>query len=817
MLLSMIDEESYERAMLDDSESIMQNHLLPKSLPWARPRVELLRTLPRDIEDIQGVWYAGGDGEDELPRTNINSGRFGYGMFDMGGLRKEDVKGTRADTIISARTSPQAISRATSRSPPDMRRQRSKKRSKEEHSDGDEELDYDEDKYDIVQAYQSDQFEAAARRSSDKGVIELNGKQGKKYQHIHSFYGSLNQSPSVTPVKLPLPSLEWSLLMYQYQNVLTQDPSLKHGEESVKRAKTIMQAERAEKCSSMPLYWDKIDRNKFKEPPAFFDISDDDIDASVNVLSSFHQRMKIREKRKRKISSLTKDCSRSWKISVKVGGVSSRASISRPETKPMYCNAMFPTYVQSGQTLTLESAKLKDEKEGLRDYLGSYDCRATSTNREKSFDAMDDEENFNRKDGRSKRINVGRTRIIWSKANVGGSKVGITSLFNGQKLDAASYKRPKELKVTIRLNGKIISVVEHEEISCPSSGGTPKQKRTSGNLFTEKFKWSAGKVNEAINIICKDASSNPNTRTVTSTLSSPTLSEEEEEEDLELDTTNAFCMIDTDGYVRNMAKDLKIVDGKQLFNKKGKVTKSQDEKISNLVKHDGSILQQEPPKFVCVPLCDGYFRNECESPGSMLGSSIGKMLNQAAKAKTGGADTPVCTICWTGSENYQILECGDCGLLAHQDCCLGAGEFNTNYATTNNDWVWKCAMCKEASSPSSKSNRTRLVSDGPSIALSASTTAPASAMAPSNGNGSRKSQRTPRLPHRFQNDSGAALVTPVATKNIPIQINDKCTLCPHSGNVYNVHLLSIAHYDDIISLTLRFCNVLFNLYLQEEQ
>jgi hypothetical protein len=69
-----------------------------------------------------------------------------------------------------------------------------------------------------------------------------------------------------------------------------------------------------------------------------------------------------------------------------------------------------------------------------------------------SFEAMD---NVGAKtaSGRSKRISVGRTRRIWSEASTKYSKPTLSSFLTGKKFDASAYKRPKDIKVSVILNG----------------------------------------------------------------------------------------------------------------------------------------------------------------------------------------------------------------------------------------------------------------------------------------------------------------------------------------------------------------------------
>ena len=78
--------------------------------------------------------------------------------------------------------------------------------------------------------------------------------------------------------------------------------------------------------------------------------------------------------------------------------------------EPIYCQASFPSSVQIGKIVALETAMQMDN-DGLASSLGSYDCRAGATNPAMSFQAMDDVTKIDAA-GRAKKINVGRTRLI---------------------------------------------------------------------------------------------------------------------------------------------------------------------------------------------------------------------------------------------------------------------------------------------------------------------------------------------------------------------------------------------------------------------
>jgi len=550
---------------------------------------------------------------------------------------------------------------------------------------------------------------------------------------------------------LPLHSLTTCLLACQLHNILPRDPWVKHDEKSIKFAKTLIQAERAEACSSMPLYWSKIDKGSFIEPPAYLDLTAEPSDDSSDD-ESFYKILKKREERKRKIESLSNACTRKWKVSVKVANVSSRTVLARPEMQPMYCIAIFPSYVQSGQSLTVESAQLKDKEEGLGESLGSYDCRATAANPAMSFEAMTNKDIAAGKDngaGRSKRINVGRSRLIWSKARMSASKATFTSMLTGLKLDAATYKRPKEAKVSIRLSGKVISAISAD------IGDEGKQKRTSGNLFTDKVKWSKNKVHEALNTASKDS-----------------LVEQEDSGDTDDPfPSNAQCTLDPEEYLESLVKNIKLQDGKRTKKQGRDSISSVDDVTEDLMSETtvigGAIVPKYVrPKFFCLPLGDGLIRTHCESPGTMNGSlDLPKLLKSVASMNSSG---PLCTVCWTGSETYQVLQCLKCGLLSHRDCCLDGGEYVTN---SKNDLVWKCTVCEGVPYVEILPTKPGPINEEPINHSSSS----------DNDQGGRKSRRTSRLPRRFKEEAESATSLPQKQKQPVSESSLKCTLCPHSG------------------------------------
>jgi hypothetical protein len=556
-------------------------------------------------------------------------------------------------------------------------------------------------------------------------------------------------------VKLPLPSFTSCMVRCQNRNLVQRDNWLKHDERTIKIAKAFLQAERAEICSSMPLYWKRIDEGCYKEPPPFIDFANEGIaEDDCSNHNSVYTRMKMREKRKRKVEALSNACTRKWRVSVKVASVSSRPTLVRREIKPMYLKAELPSYVQYGKSLTLESAYVKDQEEGLRSSLGSYDCRATSTTPSMSYAAMD---NIGVKtaNGRSKRINVGRTRLIWTGVSMTNTKPSFASMLTGEKLDSSSYKRPKSVTVVVRLNGKIISEPAQEEDN---------QKPRKDDKYVEKFTWSKSKVHKAFETI-------ENKKPVS--IVSDTSGDEEISQ-------TALCTIDLGEYFKALIEHNSEVT---------KEVKPLDYHVSTIhLTPSSSILRKvRKPRILCLPLDDGFFRVLCVNPGLLEGSlQYPTILSDIAKLNVDG---PLCTVCWTGSEQKNVLRCESCNLYAHKECCLDAGRSRETSKST----FWTCAKCTKTpyeeylpklhTTPTHTQNAT---SHGNS---------------PNLQSGSRKSQRRTKLPSRFKEDALEDDKAPtivrqlIDSKTTRYRTNPKCTLCPYSGKAIVIYYNCICSLD----------------------
>lgn len=721
MILSRVDEVEHEKAVWEDADRVMRNHILPKTLPWAKPRIELLRSLPRDIEDMPGVWHAGEDQSGDVYRKDINSGLFGFGMHDSGGLLKADLSTTTPQVSFSPKPGT-GIS--------DMPSSPTRTPTRRRAAIGAEEILHHFHEETNLEC--NDTFTAAARRSEDPGIIELAG--------LYFPICYISNSPSYLSnilsfllflVKLPLPSKTTALLKF-HNHRMPQDTST---------SEKILQGERAETCSKMPLYWDKVDGNVFQEPPAF--VKDEDIEEKLldDKDFSMYTYMKERSNRKRKIEELTKACSRNWKISVKFANTSSRSNLAPKVKNAMILLAELPSYVQNGQALTYESALLKDKEEGLREKLGSYDCRATSLSTSMSFDAMDGTK-ASKSAGRSKRLNVGRTRLIWSGvSNAAGNKLNFSSLLSGEKLDSGSYKRPRDVKVMIRLNGNIIQE-EMEEDS---------DKKRNREIFSEKFSWSSSKVSQAVETACPTVNG----------ISTVTEQREEGDEDGPCYfPENVHCNMDCISYFGS------LMAGKKVPNEE-----------TSIKTPSGIEMTFDRPQFICMPVDEGFMRVFHSHPGNFRPiEGLQKMLSKVAASSNGTDISQIlsnvrnspskklyCTVCWLPHfPKNKVYQCQECDMPCHISCCQGRPIYE-NKSDIPSSWI--CAVCENT--PYTEVLRQRPESNDAHISSP-----------------SRKSQRSPKIPARYK-DNEFKIEGSFWFKTYQMKSNKtdlpKCTLCPHSG------------------------------------
>ena len=749
MLLSCLDNKSYSRAVLRDSNTYLENILFPMVFPWHNTKVSLTRTTPKDIDEMCGVVYV------EEAEVSIGEGRegpadgvFGFGKHEMGvDPTKDDHQNAY---IYEMRQSSRARGNVTAMS--------------------------------------------AARRSNDHGQIEL------------------------AVLMPPPPSIDTLLFAHrevgspQVLNFCNSD------QEEIFKMKAIANGERAQAAASMPLYCESVDGDAFFNPPAFPDSDDDDYEGRVgddeklkgrdqeeDLIGLYEHGVETgyvgimqRERIAKKRRDLVTSCSRRWKISIRVGGSSSRSRLFRSKVsscdapnicagvnctlkRPMLCAAILPNSVQNGKSVKLDEAS-KMDIEGLAASLGSYDCRSMlQSASEKSSSAK-------------KKVNVGRTRLLWTErsdrrkdgcmnATPKAGKATYTSIITGRRLDPNAYRRPREVHVGIRLNGHLL----HEEIGGESTdilqaNGTDlfyssiarRSARSNLNYDDSRLgdapspvpardSWTDAEINRAIksNSQVKKYSSPKITRTNKVPCPSAHASLSTKSIDPSELVGNAALQIkrlvkgapkqrDSD-LVTNVGVSHIDVRRNPLLHRKN--FEKGNSRRCVATDHGADLtLKHIAPRFACLPLDDGLVRNVCIAPGKMEGVPVHIVLHSVAKNE--GFER-LCSLCWTGgggTTRSKVFECVDCGLFVHVDCCLNKGYF-----FGGDNLLWRCAVCQDAYLSAKEADGRE---GGP----------PTAAMKP---------RRSTTLPSRFR--VGQEEFSKFVSRPSP-----KCTVCPHSGGAMSM-------------------------------
>jgi hypothetical protein len=164
-----------------------------------------------------------------------------------------------------------------------------------------------------------------------------------------------------------------------------------------------------------------------------------------------------------------------------------------------------------------------------------------------------------------------------------------------------------------------------------------------------------------------------------------------------------------------------------------------------------------PPKIECVPDSCGTIHTVCVLPGKLAFSSVSSVLNLHATS----AGRNSCTVCWAATPGgVEVMECNNCGLLAHPPCCLDPGQIK-KASTENFDHTWKCSTCCYQELENLDESRSNGSSDHV---------------------GTKKSKRKPKLPSRF--DDSELLVDSIHSPR-PEEIisapEKQCAVCLLSG------------------------------------
>lgn len=582
---------------------------------------------------------------------------------------------------------------------------------------------------------------SAARRSRDPGVVELT-------------------------VQMPLPASIGSMTPKDWRDRLIREGT-----------------ENAETLLHLPYHWnrEKTDNSMIDSTKASGSINGSfqytKATAAASTSDIVHEpyaRLNQSQGKARQQRDFSLACTRSWKISSKVEGVSTRTSIfpspilikggidksKRQVIRPMLCMAGLPEEVQTGKTVSIEEASKLDQ-EGLSERLGSYDCRFA----DKLLAHKKDSNN-------KKRVEVGRNRLVWSNLIQGDesaptssrNRVVYNSLMTGRRLDPSAIVRPREIKVGVRLKGKLLVEEAIEEAPQVAASNPKKRKHTTRSADSvdierrHSIQVSELRNDEEI----EDAFAFTFTGT-SKLLPNKILLEKSSE------NGSIVCMsVNSKSYSPEQVDHHDIIASLVKFNQN---TRRKDRHEAAAPSH--YIRSYTTPRFFVLPSEDLHPRTICTSSGKMPGSSVHECLRSVSQADT----TIKCSVCLSddGTGNYVVQKCSSCGLFAHLNCCLDKGHFvfspepsfqptpgeqemvngasdaAVRQSGTNGRHEWQCAVCSQYT---------------------------------------EKSKRNARLPSRFtvdmvqdQSKQSSDDSTFGASKNVP---GPRCHLCPHRGGAMSM-------------------------------
>mmetsp|Transcript_32195 Transcript_32195/g.69483 ORF Transcript_32195/g.69483 Transcript_32195/m.69483 type:complete len:954 (+) Transcript_32195:30-2891(+) len=651
-ILARLDGSSYSRALYKDARSINENFLVPPNFPWhSRKRLpqKMMKTMPRDIDDLHVITHC----QDELhaPFGDFQ-GPFGFGRYENGHVRGNCSSSGSTTPLVNM------LSLKTDRCAP-----------------------------------------AAARRSDDPGVLELNAQ-------------------------IPLPSSIYAISS-EDTNTLTLSEKWK--------AELLKDPARAVTLSHLPFHWSKKgDCLSIGQRMDHADSGTQESHIEPNESDFDSQKLTQSRSRSRAQLEMARSCARKWKISMKVGGVSSRATLfasstdvdntdsdqglenTRTVIRPMLCLASLPQSIQFGQTVPIENA-MEMDKNGFAHSLGSYDCRYTDALLNPKRDS------FNR----GKRIEVGRTRLLWSNLIQGDTfplpsnrnRLTLNCLITGQRVDASKCKRPTAVKVGVRINGRFLMEKALEDLPTTTMSNVRKRKHSTrqsenqGPALKSRIQCPESRTDEEIDAaLCNNSTIQAQPQNVQHIQQR---SNNGAVIYLEMGS-QSFSHSDID---RNdiIAALLKSTLKKSAQRKLKGSTSSDNLSIEGVPTSYGGIefiKKCTPPRFACVPLEDGLLRTICVNAGNMPGTSVHQVIRQISEQENDRR----CSVCWSdeGSGKEGVQKCVKCGLLAHSNCCLGKGEFSiassdSNGTATHSNakthveiepsdyqsehWQWQCTVC----------------------------------------------------------------------------------------------------------------------------
>ena len=329
-------------------------------------------------------------------------------------------------------------------------------------------------------------------------------------------------------------------------------------------------------------------------------------------------------------------------VSIRFGSTSSRSSIFddvQPDgRRPLFLEAMLPMAVQAG-------FRVRPSQISKHPFLGSYDCRG-------KLNGTGDNGSANAK--------TGRIRLMWtsrdpSKASSSGTSSNRThkSILTGQYAEGGAQKRPRRVKVAIRVNGSLVST------DASADDGT-----VQSSVVDEALESAGSQEVEPTNI-------------------------------------HQQCSLDTNRFIANTLEDRASEDSSREISKiREHYAITANSRRSLAI--DLPVLHVTPPKIDCFALADGLITTACSKRGSMQitekrasspqPSPSSEVHAIGALMEVTAADRGMCSVCWATSgpgihgHSSSLLTCAGCKLTVHQ-ACYGGGW--ANGATS----VFKCDVC----------------------------------------------------------------------------------------------------------------------------
>ena len=401
---------------------------------------------------------------------------------------------------------------------------------------------------------------------------------------------------------------------------------------------------------------------------------------------------------------------------------------------------------------------------------------------------------------KNKRINIGRTRVIWSTLPCDGFgqpivtqpgpgvRLPFVSMLTNGKMDSTEYKRPRDVHVAVRVDGEIVtesSGVGHQEEKRTTSSAVNLSSPSS--VVTLNFRHKRGKKRTVSLLYEWELRNQLNTEAIIGSCIDAT-AERKERSAFYNNWTNATIMVNRSKFFNQV---MKVKLHKSSVQSKGS-SKTADASIFNdtwmatalarkhyrnqskqpcpqlpfteMKNNSTDLFQYLPPRLECFPLDDGNVRTVCVTVGTLKAVSVQSLMSKLCAGENENSIN-LCSICWDCSEdNDEVRMCSNCGICAHISCCFDDGELVPTGSSVN----WRCAVCC--------SRFTKEVKLSPIL--------------------QKKRRRSLKLPAKFRGTE-YDLSTTKSSNNDTIRssgkITDsisgdsvdfpKCFFCPHSGGV----------------------------------